>query len=228
MTSRYKAFGLALMALLALSAITSQIASAVPLTVSSGLSKVFVTGDVEGEPVFTFSGGSFKCTSNHFHGSGAASVGAVNELTIETTLSGCTLFGFSTVDVKFNGCTDTFTTPTSIKAGEVTWHAATQYHTVCPAGKKIELTPTTFGASICTLSISEQTPTSGHIVGRNVVGSSPMDVTLEYTLEGLHYTGSGGSCGNSETHSDLKYAGNFTVTCFSDEKRTIRTDCTFS
>jgi hypothetical protein len=228
MTSKYKALGLALTGFLALSALPVQSASASPLTVGSALTTVYVTGDKESQPVYAFPGGSVSCSTSHFHGSGAASSGAVNELTVETTMSECTMFGFANADAKMNGCTDTFTTPTHIEVGKVTWSGATQYHILCPAEKKIELTPTSFGVSVCTLFIPSQTPTGGHIVGRNVAGSSPMDVTFEYTLEGLHYTGTGGVCGNSETHSDGKYSGNYTVTCFSDPSRMFRTDCTFS
>ena len=232
MIRNYKAFGLALMAMLALGAFVAQGASAKQLTVPSGLTTVYVTGekDLENQHVFSTPNGSVKCTTTHFHGSGPAASGSVNEITVEPTYTGCTAFGFATAHVKVNGCTYTFTTPTSIGVGQVTWSGSSQFHILCPAGKQIEITPTAFGVSNCTQFVPEQTPTSGHIIGKNAGGSGAgeMDVTLETTLSGIHYTGTGGLCGNGETHSDATYTGNVTVTCFSDPARTVRVDCTFS
>jgi hypothetical protein len=156
----------------------------------------------------------------------AGAGGAINELSAATTSTGCVAFGFATAHTNSNGCIDTFTTPTKVDSNTVTWGPA-QYHIVCPAGKSRELTPTTFGVSACTQFIGEQTPTSGHVVGKNA-GSSPMDVTLEFTFSEIHYTGTGGLCGNSETHSDGAVTGNFTVRCYSNAAHTTQSECTFS
>jgi len=222
-----KILGFTLMAMMGFSAIAAQGTIAKPLTVPAGLTKVYVTGEKESETIFSTPNGTIKCSTDHFHGSGSAASGSVNELTVETTYSVCTAFGFATAHVKMNGCVDTFTTPTSISPGVVTW-GPSQYHIVCPAEKRIEITPTTFGVSACTQFIASQTPTSGHMVGRNGTTVSPMDVTLEDTFEGIHYTGTGGVCGNSETHSDGKSTVNITMTCFADQPKTAPVDCTFS
>jgi len=55
-----------------------------------------------------------------------------------------------------------------------------------------------------------------------------MDITLEITMTGIHYTGTGSVCGNGETHSDMTYTGNSTVRCYQDEAHTRQVGCTFS
>jgi hypothetical protein len=233
-----KAFSLALAAMLALGAFVAQGALASPLTVEGAPtgSTTFTFGDQETSFVLQNAGGSVSCVEVAFNGSGAVeSGGKVNELTVVPSFptekagggANCTAFGFSGAHIKTNECTLTFTTPTSLKAGEVTW-GASQLHLVCPTGKALEITPTFLGSSVCTQTLAAQTPTSGHVVAKNVTGSSPMDVTAEFTLEGLHYTGTGSSCGNSETHSDATLKGNSTTKCFKNSARTEQTGCTVS
>jgi hypothetical protein len=240
MIGNRRIFSLAVMAMFALSALLAQGASATPLTVE-GIAvggTVFMTGDQDGgTAVYKSAGGSISCvegtgTSSAVVGAG----GAVNEVTgtanAPTEKAGggnnCTAFGFAGAHVKQNECTGTSTTGTSIKPGEVTWSAATQGHLLCPTGKQIEITPTAFGASLCTQSIAPQTGTGGHVVGRNAGTAGAMDITLESTLTGVHYTGTGSSCGNSETHTDGSITGNSTVKCYSDVTHTVRVGCTFS
>jgi hypothetical protein len=221
MIRNYKAFGLAILAMAALGALTAQAASASPLTVPSA--KTFFTGDQD-EGIQEFESSSVvKCTSAVF--SASATGPSVNELSITPVYNSCTAFGFATAHVKVNGCTYLFTTPTRIKADEVTWHPSA-IHIVCPSEKQIEVTPTSFGVSVCTQKIGAQTPTSGHIVGTNKTEKSPKDVTLDITLEGIHYTGTGGACGTSGTTA--KYRGSSTVRGYSDEAHTKQVAIEFS
>jgi hypothetical protein len=232
----FKAFGLALVFALASIALVAQVASAIPLTtVASGT--LWLTGDQDGGThTFQSAGGSVTCTEVHFLGSGAVGSGAVNEITLEPVYNtekagggnNCTAFGFASTHVKGNGCTYTFTTPGEFNATDVRWSGPSQFHLVCGTGKSIEITPTIFGTSVCTQFVAPQTPTNGNVIGKNVAGSNPLDITLEYALTQIHYTGTGSSCGNSETHSDAVLVGNSTVKCFLDAPRTTRTSCTFS
>jgi len=231
MIRKHKALGLALMALFAFGAI-AQSAAADPLTVASG--EVHITAAQEGTGhVFTAgSSGEVKCTTSSSDTTATSVSGQVNEITVAPTYTGCTAFG-STADIKVNGCTYTLTTPTNLGGGVVTWHANLpenkgQIHVLCPEGKSIEITPTFLGASVCTQFVGAQTPTGGHIVGRNVAGSIPMDITLEVTLTGIHYTGSGGICQNGETHTDGTLTGNTTAKCYKNIAHTEQIDCTFS
>jgi len=245
MIRNFKAFGLALVAVLALGAIAAQGASAVPLTVEGIASggTVFPLGDQDGKThTFTSSAGNVVCTEASFPAKGSVGAGgAVNEITVTPSYpteklgggNNCVAFGFANAHVKTNGCTYTFTTPTVVSPGVVTWHGS-QVHLECPAGKVIEITPTSFGASVCTETIEPQTPTSGHVVGRNVAGSVPMDITLEITLTGIHYIGHGAPCdpkpGGVETTTQTNgtLTGNSTIKCYSNEAHTTQVGCTFS
>jgi hypothetical protein len=244
MIRKYKAFGLALMAIFAFSAVVAQGASAVPLTVDlPEKTAVHITGNQATQHKFTTPNGSVTCSTAVFDATPTTEAGgAINEMTVAPTYTGCAAFGFATAHVNVNGCTYTFTTPAKI-AGGVTWTPTIivkheggvetntgQLHIVCPAGKSIEITPTTFGVSACTQFVGTQTPTSGHVVGVNSGGTKTgeMDVLLETTLSGIHYTGTGGLCGNGETHSDATYTGNSTVRCYKNAAHTEQVDCTFS
>jgi hypothetical protein len=233
MIRNYKTFGLALVAMLALCAFVAQGVSANPLTVEGieAGKTVYLTGDQdEGKHKFS-SSATVECTTAHFLAQATAS-----ELTVtpsyptEKTGGGnnCVAFGFADTHIKMNGCQYTFTTPTKIGSGEVTWHPK-DVHITCPEGKKVEITPTTFGVSSCTQFIAAQTPTTvekSHAVGRNAGTVTAMDITLEVTLTGIHWTGSGGACGTGGTNAS--YTGNSTIKCYSDEARTKQVGCTFS
>ena len=246
MIRNYKAFGLALMAMLALGAFVAQGATASPLTVEGVVAPnpFFATGDQDGGThTFTSSAGNVTCAQASFSTSKAVEAGgAVRELTVtpsyptEKTGGGnnCVAFGFANAHVKTNECTYTFTTPTSLGGGQVTWSGSTQIHLVCPTGKVIEITPTSFGVSVCTETIEPQTPTSGHVVGKNIAGSSPMEVTLEITLTGIHYIGHGAPCDpepggvKTTTQSNGTLTGNSRIKCYSNAAHTAQVGCTFS
>jgi hypothetical protein len=236
MVPKIRALGLALVTVLALGAFAAQGASATPLTVE-GLTPpatAYLTGDQDGGTTkLTTNHGEVSCTTTTLAAKQATETGGVvSEITFTPTYSGCTAFGFATTDIKPNGCTYTFDSPTSLGGGQVTWSGASQIHLVCPTGKAIEVTPTSFGVSVCTQSLPPQTPTGGHIVGKNVTGSSPMDVTLEITLTGIHYTGNqannSGPCTNSETHTETTLTGKSTIKCYKNEAHTEQVGCTFS
>jgi hypothetical protein len=227
MIRKYRTFSLALVALFAYGVI-AQSASASGLTVPAGVSEVHITGVQEGSGIiFTTPNGSISCTTATGDATATPASGQISEITGTATYSGCKAFGFATAHINPNGCTGTGTTGTSIAAGVVT-AGPEQLHQLCPAGKSIEITPTTFGVSACTMFIPPQTPTAGHVIGRNVAGSSPMYITGETTLSGIHYTGTGGLCGNSETHSDATITGNGISKCYKNAAHTEQIDCTFS
>ena len=228
MKFRVKAFGILVAGALALGALLVQSASAIPLTVNEGgVGKTYYTGDQDGGK-FTFtSTATVQCTTVVLT---ATTEGAsVSEVTIfPSTLSGCTAFGFATAHIKTNGCSITVTTgsATQLSATEVTLHPQ-DVHVECPTGKKIDVTPTTFGVSVCTQSIGSQTPTGGHGTATNsgAATADGMDVTLQLTLKGLEWTGTGGACGTSGTNAEL--TGNSTVRAFSNEAHTTQRGITF-
>ncbi len=228
MNFRLKALGILVVAALALAAVVAQAAPAIPLTVNEGgIGKTYYTGDQDGGK-FTFtSTATVQCTTVVLT---ATTEGAsVSEVTIfPNTLSGCTAFGFATAHIKPNGCSITVTTgaATQLSPTEVTLHPQ-DVHIDCPIGKRIDVTPTAFGASVCTQSVGSQTPTGGHGTATNGGSATAdgMDVTLQLTLKGLEWTGTGGACGTSGTNAEL--TGNSTVRAFSNEAHTTQRGITF-
>jgi len=226
MIRKVKALGIALLAMTALGAVAAQAASAGEYTVpGAGATQVsHLTTDIITNHKFTTPSGSVTCT--HVTFSGTQTGPNSTQLTIVPIYTGCTAFGFATAHVKMNECDYLFTEPTSVGANLWTIHPP---HIQCPEGKAIEITPTAFGASVCTQKIAAQTPTNGHIMAsNNALGGNEMDVVLETTIEGIHYTGNGGACGNGETHSDATYTGKDTVTGFSNPEHTTRIGVTIS
>jgi hypothetical protein len=243
MTRSRKVLSLALMGLFALSAFITQGATASPLTVEgiSAPGTVFTGGDQDGGThVFTSAGGGVSCVEASFTGSGAVETGGkVNEQTVTPSYptekaaggNNCTAFGFAGAHIKTNECTYTFTTPAQLLGGSVAWAATdggspVPLHVTCPTGKKIEITPTFFGSSVCTQFVGPQTPKGGHVIGKNAGTAEKMDVTLEIALKELSYTGTGSSCGTSGADGTL--TGNSTVKCYSDAAHTKQIGCTFS
>jgi len=220
-----KPFGMFLILALALGGLTAEGASATPITVE-GVATAYLTGDQESQHSFATAEGFAKCTTASFSAK-STEAAHINELTVVPSYQGCSAYGFATADIKTNGCTYTFTTPTSVGAGLVTW-SGSSWHIVCPAGKSIEITPTSFGVSVCTQFWGAQTPEGGHVRGKNVAGSNPMDLTLEFGLQQLHYTGTGSVCTGPTNELTGTYNGNSTFRCYSNEAHTIPVHCTIS
>jgi len=225
-----KAFAVALLALLALGA-AAQSASALPITVE-GTGPMYYTGEPDGAShEFVFSGLTVKCTAVFAAQSSLAEGATIHELTLTPNYTGCTAKGSfgegKTTDVKLNGCTYTFTTPSMNNTGEIAW-IATTHHLVCPAGKSMELTPTSLGVSICTQLLPAQTATAGRVVAANKGTESLMDITMEAAVRGIHYSGTGSGCADGTTHTDGEYKGNVTLRAFKDAPHTETKSITFS
>jgi len=225
MIINFKSLGLATVATLCLGAFVAQGASAVPLTVEGGGATTYLTGNQAGTIKFSTPNGTVSCTGNSVSGKSAGT--SINEMTLAPTMTGCSAYGFAIADVTVNGCTYTFTTPTAVVQGRVTW-GNSQTHISCPVEQYIEVTPTTFGISACTQFFMTQTPTGGHVMGINVSGSSPASFEFNFTLSGIHYNGTGGLCGNEETHSDATLNGSSTVKCYKNSSHTEQVGCKFS
>lgn len=241
MIRNYKALGVAFAAMLALSAFAAQGASAISglTTEPAGISPVFVTGDQEGHTTFTATahGGSVSCTEVGYKGQGNSVSGRVSELTVTPTYNtntkaganNCTAFGFPT-HVTNHDCSFTFTTPTGGSATVPTWNP-NDIHLLCSTGKGITITPTFGGISVCSQTIAAQTATGGHVVGTNITDSvsGKMAVTLDLTVTGIHYVGTGGVCGTAGvTTTDGDLTGSSTVRCYSDAAHATQIGCTFS
>ncbi len=228
MLRKFRTLIVAIAALSALSAIASQSAMAGETyhcpELAAGATCYFTVEQhtVTGHQVFN-STGPVTCTG--LHGVGEQPKES-HELTFEPKYTGCTAFGFATAHITTNGCHFTFTTPTDTANPAV--HTIHPPHIVVTSGGScFKITPTSFGVSVCTQTVEPQTPTSGHLIATNVGAGAERHVTVETTVEGIHYKGSGGACGASgTTFVNGTYTGNSLVTCFSDAARTKRTACT--
>jgi hypothetical protein len=205
MARKFKALGLGLVAMFALSAFGASAAQAFPFTLSAAPADLTGFIDTPAKDVFTTSEGTVECSTISFTGTGSAV--SATEQSIQPSYSGCTAFGL-TAHVNASACTYLFTTPTTGPANERTGEPP---HVKCPGGGSITITPTLFGFSVCTSRIGEQTPTGGHIIYTNKTdnnGSGKMTITLHTTATGVHYIGTGGVCGpNGVTSTDGTYTG---------------------
>lgn len=230
MIRKLKTLPVALVAMLAVSAFTAQAASAHPYHAPELNSTATIFFTVEqhtntGHQVFTTPSGSVTCKK--LHGVGTAT-NPSSTLTFEPIYTECTAYGFATAHITNHKCHYTFGTAKEIAGEHPTKHTIDPPVVGGANCKGITITPTSFGVSVCTQTVGAQTPTGGHLIAHNIGAGAERSVTVETTITGIHYTGTGGPCGDGTTHTDGKYEGNSYVTCFSDEARTKRTACTIS
>jgi hypothetical protein len=231
MIRNIRALGIALMAVFALSAVAAQTAAAGENLTIEGIvapAKGFATGTKTTTHVFATPNGEVVCSTISFPSEAVQAGGTVSEVTVNPSYSGCTAFGFATAHVTNNGCHYLFTKPTDLGGGKWTFHPP---HIVPTSGStcNFTITPTFFGASVCTQTVENQTPTGGHVTATNgTAANGKMDVTLHTTLTGIHYKGTGGVCGENVTNTNATYTGDVTIECYKNAAHTEATGCTLS
>jgi archaellum component FlaF (FlaF/FlaG flagellin family) len=176
MIRNIKILGLALVAVLAMSAVAVGSASAGEFTGSS------YPAEGEGGQTtphkFTVQGQAVECSTASFSGSLAA---ASEQIKITPVYEGCKAFGFLSATVDMNGCYYTFTADGE-KTGTHTRHGSV--HIICPgATKSITVT-----ASTCTVHIPEQTPTGNKVKFDNITNGLGVVIGVLVTSEvtGIH------------------------------------------
>jgi hypothetical protein len=148
MIRNLKTLGLAVVAVLATSAMVVSMASAAEY--HSANAPTTITGSQYSTNAFHVPGaGTLECTTATLHGS--LSTTTATELTVHPTYSGCKAFGFATTHVTTIFCDYTFTQPYALQWSEM--------HVVCSDANLIRITPTVFGGSVCTVTIGSQSPT---------------------------------------------------------------------
>jgi hypothetical protein len=192
-----KALGLAFVAVLAMSGIAASAAQA-EFTLGTG------SNHVHGKQLtatFFTTFGEVECETGE--GDGSVSGTTVTDLTFSTvTFEECTAFGQPNSDVKTNGCSLTVTT------------SGQESHILCPAGKSIEITPTTGGVSICTVHVFEHT-VNGISFHNTTTAAGKMDIlaTVEATNLAYETTGGNGNCGTQNTRFTCGvFLGEITIT----------------
>jgi hypothetical protein len=216
MLHKLGALGLALVAVLVMSAVAASAAQAASKFMTAGNVAATLSGEqVEGEKyIFTVEPslgvkGELKCTTAKFSGTMAA--GAQETLTITPNFEKCNINGIALV-FDLNGCNNLFHGFTETSAG--TFHGLADL--VCPAGKHVELTVRETETTICTVTVFPKV-NLGNIEVTNMAGT-PADITLKLEVGGIEYEfdpNVAGGCAPFPTGTKFAngtYTGNTTVT----------------
>jgi hypothetical protein len=156
-----KTLGLALVAVLAMSALTASAASANPFFTSTSYPQTLATEDTGAEDLFTVSGNELTCSGETFSGT---LTGKSTGISVTPNYINCKTKGaaFNNVTVTHNGCNFEFTVTTTIN----NHHHGGNVHIKCPVGKVIEIhhySSQPHGSSSCTVTVGPQT-VAGHPV----------------------------------------------------------------
>jgi len=206
MIRNFKFFGVAVTALLAMSAMAVSSASAD--TFQSEENKVVtLTGSQEGTDVFTVQAGEVKCSSVKYTGTQATSP----ETTIKAkpTYSGCTFAGLAAT-VNTGVCEYVF--HINDAAGDTTGTA----DIVCTSGE-ITVTAPSVGTAKCIVHVPPQNGLKT-VTYKNVAGVGPTrEITVEANLSEITYsqtkgTAETGNCATEDSKKTGTYVGKALVT----------------
>jgi len=206
MIRKFKALGLALVAVFAMSAVVASAASATSGTLTT-TGNVTATAEQVGEHVFTLtshpvSGGfaTTKCKKAHFKGVGTVATGATS-VTVTPEYKECTAFGLPAT-ITHEECNYVLKTGTPVNATE--WHVTTDV--VCPAGKAIKIV-----AQTCEVTVGSQTGLATSTVANGAGGH----LTLNTNISKIKYTvvkdGIGCPLAKTGAFEDGHYVGTSTV-----------------
>ena len=194
MIPNLKVLGLALVAVLAMSAIGASVASADDL--ASDSTPVTLTGKQSGGgDVLTTTAGTVKCKEINYTATNVATPTTTVDVTPnypEKTSGGeqnCTGFGFPAT-VATNGCTFRFT------IGEATTGG---FDIICPAGQEITATARSAGVTKCIVHIGAQNIAAGITYSNTGAAGTTREIDITANLAGTlaykHTTGAGiGDC----------------------------------
>ena len=175
MIRNLKVLGLALVPVMALTAVAASSASALT-AFTSEKAPVQLTATQEGNHVFDAAGNFITCKKASF--SGTSSSTSVATITFSGTYSECTFFGVA-VTVNMNGCAYVF-------------HANGEVDVECPTGKSIIFKATILG-SFCEVSVGPQNGLKTATYA-NIGTETTREVTMTPNITSIAYTANGGLC----------------------------------
>jgi hypothetical protein len=178
MIRNLKVLGLALVVVLAMSAMVASAASASSYTASS-YSATTTGSNTAGKETLTTVGGTVQCDS-HFQGTLAS---ANSTLTITPKYTNCVAFGFLNATVDFMGCDYLFHSGPA-QGGGVYFHTV---DIVCPEGSG----PITITAGTCKVDIPAQTGLA-MVKTTNVAGTLTVEPNISFITTNV--TGDGFGC----------------------------------
>ncbi len=171
MVRKFKALGVALFAVMAMSAFVASAAQAIHIDAETYPATISGTGSEVGE-AFNTEGGEVKCNVSHYTGT---LTGLSSTLTVHPTYTECTAFGFLSATVATEECNYVFhATEHDEKTATYTAHV----DVTCPAGQSIKI-----NASTCKAEVKAQTGLTTVDI-TNMTGTAPEidDLTVKPTL----------------------------------------------
>ena len=197
MIRNLKVLGLAIAAVMAMSAMMASAASAVPQFTASAYPATVTGSNTKGSEVFTTEGGKVECDS-HFVSHSLS--GASSTLTVTPTYTNCEAWGLPAT-VQTEGCTYVLHATEKVSSGVYNNHV----DIVCPSGKSIKITTT-----ICIVEVKGQNGLTT-VKTTNSGGS----VTVEPNVSSVAYTVTADrwACpfGGTGNKTDGKYTGHVVV-----------------
>jgi hypothetical protein len=149
--------------------------------------------------VFEISGTKVQCVTTKLTGSITSTTS--KEITFTPKFEGCSAFGFATAHVNTTSCKLT-----------VDFSSSKFRYTSCTPGS-IDITPTTFGVSVCTVTLVPGS--SNYDIDIEGAGSGNLrDLTLTTTATSIIYSEHGGACGLGSGLA--KQSGSVTVKGFKE------------
>ncbi len=211
MIRKFRALGLAFLAVTAIGAVAAQAAHAIPQFTSFQYpATIEGTAEKIGER-FVTEAGSVECEVSHFTGSLAE---PSSTLTVHPTYTGCKAFGFLSATITTTGCDYVFHATERVELHRYRAHVDVK----CEAGKAITIT-----ASTCAAKVESQTGlTTVDFTNTTNTPASANDVDVKPTVKGITYTvtNDGFLCPFSGT--GLKHGGEYVTNEGETNKITIR------
>jgi hypothetical protein len=187
MIGKIRTIGLALVAVLALSAVIASAAQAVPVVTVETKGKINLDATTTEPQPFTAFGAETSCTHNIFKGEAENNSSTI---TVEPEYTGCTATGNLPVTVTTNGCHYLFHLTEKVSSD----HYRAHVDIVCPSGKQIEVhiyanaTAHAEKKSLCTLTIPPQTNLTTVTITTKTTAGNPNygDAEISGTVEHIH------------------------------------------
>ncbi|HEX8752683.1 MAG TPA: hypothetical protein VF731_04625 [Solirubrobacterales bacterium] len=174
---KLKVFGLAALAVFALTAVSASAAQAAPLFHVEE-APATITGEQIGTQVFNTEEGKVECKVAKFTGTSNVTATATQELAPE--YKECTAFGFVGATVNPEGCKYRFNLVEGSSPPTAT------VDVVCPSGQSIKVSTLS-----CVVSVGSQTGLSHAVFANNGSGET-RDLKVSVTVSGVAYTASSG------------------------------------
>jgi hypothetical protein len=198
MIRKLKSLGLALVAVLAMSAVVASAAQAVPQSTCSSYPCTSTGSSTKGSETFTIDGATVTCDSHFVSSLSSAS----STRTITPTYTGCEGFGFTTATVNVEGCTYLFHATEKVAAGVYKHHV----DIVCPSGKSIKMTGGTCGLEVKPQT-GKTTVQTTNLAGGTVTIQWNTIISVTITKDGFGCVLAGLGTRNGAYHGDVVFGG---------------------